>query len=239
LSAEDGLIALLVDDPVASAQRLETGPPISTELGGDLLIREARRRQRRRRLFVIVCLAALAASYLMLHFTTAPRRSALLLSRPLHFPSLARNSVCPASSGSTVKNSFFVGVALGRGPVRLLLADRGDIHRGHVVLGRTQAPGWSALQTLWFATPGYDGPFVVRAARVGARGPIAVQADQTGLGPGRGALIVAAGPTANTQDGYRSMPGSTWVRSPGCYAWQIDGQGFSETVVADTFNATR
>ena len=31
--------------------------------------------------------------------------------------------------------------------------------------------------------------------------------------------------------GYRTQPGSTWVRSPGCYAWQVDGRGFSETIV--------
>jgi hypothetical protein len=233
-------MVLLADDPAASAQPHEASrPPISTEPGGDLLIREARRRQSRRRLIVTVVLAAFAASSLMLDFTTAPRRSASLLSRPLHFPSLARNRVCPASSGSTVKNSSFVGVALGSGPVRLLLSDRGDIRRGQVLLGRTQAPGWSALQTLWFATPGYVGPFVVRAARLGARAPIEVQPDQTGLGPGRGALIVAAGPTANTQDGYRTIPGSTWVRTPGCYAWQVDGQGFSEIVVANTFAPTK
>ena len=232
-------MALLADDPVASSERLQTGPPISTELAGDLLIRGARQRQRRRRLVVIVCIAALVASYVMLHGTTAPRPSASLLSRPLHFPSLERGGACPVSPASTVKNAFFVGVALGRGPVRVLLPDRGDIRRGQVLLGRTQTPGWSALQTLWFATPGYDGPFVVRAARLGTRGPIAVQADQTGLGPGRGALIVAPGPTLNTQDGYRTIPGSTWVRSPGCYAWQVDGQGLSEIVVADTFAAAK
>ncbi len=237
--AADDLMALLADDTVARAERLEAGPPISTELGGELLIREARRRQRRRRLVVIVSLAALAVSYVMLHSTTSPRRSASLLSRPLHFPSLAPNGACPVSSGSTVDNSSFVGVALGSGPVRVLLADRGDILRGRVDLGSSQAPGWSALQTLWFAAPGYDGPFVVRAARLGTRGPIEVKADQTGLGPGRGALLVATGPTANTQDGYRTIPGSTWVRSPGCYAWQVDGHGFSEIIVANTFAAAQ
>jgi hypothetical protein len=215
-------VTLLAPDPVAQPERVEV----------DLLIREARLRQRRRRLVVIACLAALAGTYLVVRATASSQGSASLLSRPLHFPSLGPSGGCPASSGSTF-DSYFAGVALGSGPVRVLLADRGNIVRGRVDLGASEAPGWSALQTLWFAMPGYDGPFVVRAAPLGARGPIEVQSDQTGLRPGSGPLVVAAGPTTNTQDGYRTVPGSTWVRSPGCYAWQIDGRGFSEIVVAD------
>ncbi len=137
------------------------------------------------------------------------------------------------SSGSTFDNDFFNGVALGNGPIRVLLADRGNVLRGRVALGESTAPGWSALQTLWFALPGYDGPFVVRAARLGDQGPIEVQPDSTGLAPGRGPLMVAAGLTLNTQAGYRTVPGSTWMRSPGCYAWQVDGHGFSEVIVVD------
>jgi hypothetical protein len=42
---------------------------------------------------------------------------------------------------------------------------------------------------------------------------------------------VPAGPTINTQDGYRTVPGSTWIKSPGCYGWQVDGRGFSDVIV--------
>jgi hypothetical protein len=106
----------------------------------------------------------------------------------------------------------------------------------------TGVPGpWQALQTLWFAVPGYDGPFEVRAARLGKSGPIAVQPGGSGLTPGSGPLVVPGGPTINsypppgpgTYHGYRTVPGSTWVRSPGCYAWQVDGRGFSEVIVFD------
>jgi hypothetical protein len=68
-----------------------------------------------------------------------------------------------------------------------------------------------------------------------------VQPDYSGLNPGSGPLVVPAGPTINsfptpgpgTYRGYRTVPGSTWVKSPGCYAWQVDGRGFSEVIVAD------
>jgi hypothetical protein len=160
-------------------------------------------------------------------------RTASLLARPLHFPSLQPGESCPATAGATVSNSFFSGVALGNGPVRVLIANRGDLVQGGANLGTTNAPGWLALQTLWFAMPGYDGPFVVRAKRLGENGPIEVQPGQTGLEPGSGPLVVPAGPTLNTMDGFRTMPSSTWVTSAGCYAWQVDGRNFSEVIVVD------
>jgi hypothetical protein len=115
----------------------------------------------------------------------------------------------------------------------VMIANEGNLLRGDVDLGGTEAPGWSAVQTLWFSAPGYQGPFVVRGQRLGASGVIEVRPGATGLVPGSGPLIVPAGPTANTQDGYRTVPGSTWVRSPGCYAWQVDGRDFSEVIVVD------
>jgi hypothetical protein len=206
---------------------------IEKEVDAELLIREARRRQRRRRLVVMLLIIAGAASYLLARTTASSPRSASLLSRPLHFPPLGADGRCPVTSGVTFDNSSFVGVALGSGPVRVLLADAGDVLRGSVDLGVRSAPGWFAVQTLWFSTPPYNGPFVVRAKRLGASGPIEVQPGGTGLGPGKGPLLVAAGATINTQDSYRTAPGSTWIKSPGCYAWQVDGRGFSEVIVMD------
>ena len=49
------------------------------------------------------------------------------------------------------------------------------------------------------------------------------------LGPRRGAprfsissLKVTSGTTS---------PGTTWISAPGCYAWQVDGVGFSNLIV--------
>jgi hypothetical protein len=230
--------------------------PVGARPDADLLIREARRRQRRRRLVgSLIAAAAIVASLLVVLGAGSRPRSRSLLARPLHFPPLGRDGRCPVSSGRLVSNSYFAGPSLGRGPVRLLLATAGDVTRGRVELGgATSAAGWFGLQTLWYAMPDYNGPFVVRGARLGATGQIAVQPDYSGLAPGQGPLVVPAGATANTyytkwrpghaRDavtgrlvptltgyGYRTQPGSTWVRSPGCYAWQVDGRGFSETIV--------
>ena len=39
------------------------------------------------------------------------------------------------------------------------------------------------------------------------------------------------GATLNGTNGWREWPGVTSLRSPGCYAFEIDGVGFSEVVV--------
>ena len=182
----------------------------------------------------VLAFAVVGAYVAMRETAGSAPRSGSLLSRPLHLPALGPRGGCPASPGYAVSNPYFAGSAVGAGPVRVLLADAGDIRHGRVDLGRSEAPHWFALQTLWFAMPGYDGPFVVRGGRLGRRGPIDVQPGASGLDPGAGPLVVAAGPTINTQAGYRTVPGSTWVRSPGCYAWQVDGRGFSDVIVVDT-----
>jgi hypothetical protein len=228
--------------------------PSELELG---VITDARRRQRRRQFAMMLLAFAAIGTYLGIRETSASSpRSGSLLARPLHLPALGPRGRCPVSSGYTVNNPYFGGTALGSGSVRVLIANAGSILRGRPELGTTEARGWYALQTLWFAMPGYDGPFIVRGGRLGKRGPIDVQPGGTGLIPGSGPLVVPAGPTINTyytnwrpghvRDpvtgrlvptlrgyGYRTVPGSTWVTSPGCYAWQVDGRGFSEVIVID------
>jgi hypothetical protein len=212
------------------------------EVEPGLLIREARRRQRRRRLVAAVMLVLAGGGvYLGVRSPASADRPGSLLARPLHFPSLGPGGRCPVSSGSAASNAYFGGDALGNGPVKVLIANSGDVLHGRPTLG-TGDPGWFVLQTLWFAMPGYDGPFLVRGARLGKAAPIAVQPGATAFGPGSGPLIVPAGPTLNSYPeptgrpswaGYRTVPGSTWVRSAGCFAWQVDGRGFSEVIVVD------
>jgi hypothetical protein len=216
-------------------------PSITEELELELLIREARRRhRRRRRIALFALLAAAGLSVSVLEATSETSRPGSLLARPLHFPTLGPGGRCPVSPGYTVNNSFFGGDALGKGPVRVLIVNGGDVVHGHPQLGTTEAHGWFALKTLWFAMPGYNGPFVVRGARLGKPGPIKIQPGGEDLTPGSEPLVVPAGPTINSYPpptmnipwtGYRTVPGSTWVKSPGCYAWQIDGLGFSEVIV--------
>jgi hypothetical protein len=152
----------------------------------------------------------------------------------LHFPALRPGQSCPTTNGHAVENRYFGGVAIGHGPVRLLLAeDTGDLTHGRVDLGLADVPGWLAFKTLWFSLPSYRGPFIVHAKRIDGSGQVALN-DQATLVP----LSVPAGPTLNTSLGYRTQPGGTYVRAPGCYAFEIDGTSFSSIIVLQAVQPT-
>jgi len=150
-----------------------------------------------------------------------------VLNRPLHFPALRPGQRCPASRGSPVSTDFFRGIALGSGPVRVIVAENtGDVRHGVAsLISPTSVPPWLGLKTLWFSVPAYQGPFVIRAERLGHPGPVAL-----GEGPTVAPLVVPPGPTLNGSGGWRTAPGGLWVRAPGCYAWQVDGMDFSEII---------
>lgn len=151
------------------------------------------------------------------------------LKRPLHFPALRPGHSCPVSHGRPVNNDLFSGIALGTGPVRPIIGyePASDARRGiGELITRTSVPPWLAIKTLWFSTPAYQGPFVIRVERLGRPRPAAL-----GGIPAVAPLVVPPGPTLNGGEGWRAAPGGTWVKSPGCYAWQVDGLTFSEIIV--------
>jgi hypothetical protein len=88
-------------------------------------------------------------------------------------------------------------------------------------------PKWLAFKTHFFSSPGYQGAFLVRAKRLDRGGSIALGARPTEAT----SLLVPSGPAANGLAGWREFPYSTFVKSPGCYAWQVDGLTFSEVIV--------
>jgi len=158
--------------------------------------------------------------------TTSPETVAQGIARPLHLPSVA-GARCPASRGRKLSTPTASGVALGDGPVRILVNNPGDLSRGRVQLASTEVPGWLALKTHFFSGPSYQGPFLVRAERLDRPGPVSL-----GSAPGeQQQLFMPAGPAANGLDGWREFPSSTFVKAPGCYGLQVDGLMFSEVIV--------
>jgi hypothetical protein len=121
------------------------------------------------------------------------------------------------------------GQQYGRGPVWMELGDRGVPSRGRSVLGNPGVPGWLAAENVWLVSPDYQGPFTVRGVRLDGRGTVGI-----GGTPGNAAFVEPPAPAdPNTVNGWRTPPGTIWVTSPGCYAFQIDGTSFSETIVID------
>ena len=153
------------------------------------------------------------------------------LNRPLHFPMLRPGQRCPASHGRPITIGDDTGTELGTGPVRVLTG--ASRHGVASLLAHTNAPPWLGLKTTWFSVPGYQGPFVIRAKRLGRPGQVA----QDGIPPVIAPLVVPPGPTittvplSNGRAGYREVITVLSVKSPGCYAWQVDGLRFSEIIV--------
>ncbi|MHB1928485.1 MAG: hypothetical protein ACYDEN_03700 [Acidimicrobiales bacterium] len=221
-------------------RRLQAGDPL------DEVRRRGRRRLRRRRLGLTATLATLTAAIalpLSLPGSSAVRVGgpgpagaapgggiAALASRPVRLPRLHPGQRCPVSPGTSVENRVFGGVAFGSGRIGVLVANRVDLADSGVDLGLGASDRWLAVQTVWFARPGYNGPFVVRGRMLGSQRPLRVQ---TADSPQPGPLEVPAGPTANTAYGYRTVPGATWASAAGCVGWQVDGPHFSERIVVD------
>jgi hypothetical protein len=147
------------------------------------------------------------------------------LQRPLRLPVVGRGQPCPVTPGTAISNGALGGVALGTGPVRPVVGSGLDPAKG-IPLGLQPTGGFLGFKTLWYAEPTYDGPALIRGARLDAPGEVGF-----GEGPQAAALVIPPGATVNDIAGIREAPGGTWLRSPGCYAWQVDGVGFSTVIV--------
>jgi hypothetical protein len=146
------------------------------------------------------------------------------LRRPLHLPRVGPDWSCPTSSGHRIDNGQFGGIALGPGPVEPLIAMAGDLERGVIAFSRRH--GWWSAKTLWFSHPRYQGPVLIRGRRLDGRGRIVFGEDPSLIDP-----QLPPKPTINGTNGWREWPGGTFIRSLGCYGWQVDGSDFSHVVV--------
>lgn len=148
-----------------------------------------------------------------------------LLARPLTAPTLAAGEPCPTSP--TVEHSPVVQPAdargLGNAPIYPIAFYAGT---GAVPLptetDATEGLYW--LKVVWASSDDYEGPVLVRIVRVD--------------GPGRAVIRLSYSKAASRGDGVlfdvtrtpSDWPSGTYVSGPGCYAYQIDGVGFTEHV---------
>jgi hypothetical protein len=117
-------------------------------------------------------------------------------------------------------------MVVGRGPVRVGIDNVGNPHQGFHPAGDH---GWLALKTHFVETPALHGPFLVRAERLDQPGVIRIGSTPADWAP----LLVLGGRASvgGSGGGWHDIPYFTFVRTPGCYGWQIDGLTFSTTVV--------
>jgi hypothetical protein len=150
-----------------------------------------------------------------------------LVRRSLHLPSLDSGSACPATQvqgtlGERGNLDAPAVPAFGPGPAYPTLASEG----GRAVLTYLAGwgyEGWDGTKVLW-TVPAYTGPYIVRGRQVD--GPAELRFDQ--------------GPNWSNKlhDELRLVgpftllnPAATFLTSPGCYAYQVDGRRFSYVIV--------
>lgn len=150
-----------------------------------------------------------------------------LLRRPIEIPSLAPGSECPAThqNGTLGDHGVLdvpVAPAFGPGPAYPTLASDGGRAALHYVRSWGYE-GWDGTKALW-TVPRYLGPYIVRGRQLDGTGEL--RFDQ---GPNwsnrlhRELRLVGPYPRLN--------PAATFLRAPGCYAYQVDGRGFSYEIV--------
>jgi hypothetical protein len=141
------------------------------------------------------------------------------LRRPLHLPSLGAGGACPVSPVAPAVT--IAGPAVGSGP--LYAAQPSPL----VIAGFINS-AWSGGRVTWVAAARYTGPVLIRGGEVGGSGAV-------GFGEGHVPvdelqLLTASTSSPGEPPGAREWNSFTRVRSPGCYAYQIDGSGFSEVI---------
>ncbi len=95
----------------------------------------------------------------------------------------------------------------------------------------------------WGADPSYSGPIRIRGGRIDGAGQLLLE---TFDNKHRGApvktldggnlmqeldLLASHSTFPNVPSGWRMWPSGTYVPTPGCYAWQVDGLGFTELII--------
>lgn len=154
---------------------------------------------------------------------TAPDVAALL-ARPLDLPNVEPGEPCPITPGRDASPA--VASAGGAGPVVISAAS------GYVPLWPDpEAPGWFGTKIAWSIEKAVPGPVVLRGARIDGPGLLR-WSDPPGRSPDWiefEALLVGVSGNRAYRSGISGMP----MSAPGCYAVQIDGEGFQQHIVFD------
>jgi hypothetical protein len=159
----------------------------------------------------------------------------VLASTPLALPTLGPGGSCPITATVTISPQgigFFGSVRAQKAEhVYLVSVPKVKLRPRDRTLD-----GWYGIKDIWVIDGSYSGPVLIRGGRIDGAGSIELEWNP--LTPRMESLrIDAASPSlqANTTTGWRSVPAAAYIRTPGCYAYQIDGIGFTTHIV---FEAT-
>jgi hypothetical protein len=163
---------------------------------------------------------------------------ALLEARPLQLPALTPGAPCPTTRGRWV--NLELGIAIGDGPVYVVY-NGGSSADGILQYGDASALGdaksaWGGQSVLWVVRPDAAGPVLVRSQQID--GPNQAffnggEQQQSVLGSWASAPLLSELRLLPSRDLVSWVYWGTFLRlrSPGCYAFQVDGFGFSFIVI--------
>lgn len=148
---------------------------------------------------------------------------------PLTLPQVRPGQACPATQVRQIAiREGQLSSALGDGPI-------------YVVGGQdVRSDPARSTKVAWVADPAYSGPIRIRGRQLEGTEQILLGGpdnhwpgapvktiEGTDLYPELDFLETHTNPSSP----WRQWPSATYVATPGCYAWQVDGIGFSETIV--------
>lgn len=163
--------------------------------------------------------------------TTQPKNDewTALRERPLKLPQGASGDACPVTTTPGTKVSPDAGVAVGTGPIYAVYGN-GDAVPGTIHYGDARADnGWKYVKVLWTGGPDYMGPVLIRGRQLDGAQDLRFDQEPRS-GPGSLELMFEAD-SGRQSSGWRAWPSYTRLAAPGCYAYQVDGQDFSYTIV--------
>lgn len=142
-----------------------------------------------------------------------------LSARPVQLPTVAPGSPCPITP--TTQLASGTGVLAGSGPVYAV----GNV----IAYGARTIDGIFPSKVLWVAAPDYPGPALIRGRQLDGPGGVFFSNSRkvTEL---RFELDTRVRAGASDQ-GWRYLPSTVNVEGTGCYGFQLDGAGWTSTIV--------
>ncbi|UBU16249.1 hypothetical protein [Nonomuraea gerenzanensis] len=139
-------------------------------------------------------------------------------------PSVTPGGDCPVTRTVT-RPTARGGDTLGDGPARPVMGpvlEYTGARPGTLFAGS----GWGGAKVLWFVAPGLRDPVVIKGRRLDGDSPVAF--DGTQGEPLRNEITIPPDPRATD---WRDRPGYVRLKTPGCYAFQIEHQDGSTVLV--------
>jgi hypothetical protein len=148
-----------------------------------------------------------------------------LRQRPLNLPQVMPGAPCPVTARQTKApaspngHDFYV---LGNGPVYPEAVAFGEDTTIRLKPYMLRPNGWYVEKVPWLTDNSDVGPVLIRARQIDGSSEVLMRVANEG--PSQDVALDAAAPNY-------FWPGETHLRAPGCYAYQVDGNGFSYAIV--------